>query len=50
MIGVSKIFRAIAMKRVTDAFGDAPFSEAFKIQSGIKHQNMILSKRFILRL
>ena len=36
MIGVSKIFRAIAMKRVTDAFGDAPFSEAFKIQSGIK--------------
>lgn len=36
MIGVSKIFRAIAMKRVTDAFGDAPFSESFKIQSGIK--------------
>lgn len=36
MVGVSKIFRAIAMKRVTDAFGDAPFSEAFKIQSGVK--------------
>ena len=36
MIGVSKIFRAIVMKRVTDAFGDAPFSEAMQIQNGIK--------------
>lgn len=28
-IAVAKIFRAIVMKRVTDTWGDAPFSEAF---------------------
>ncbi|MBL3549307.1 SusD/RagB family nutrient-binding outer membrane lipoprotein [Chryseobacterium sp. KMC2] len=35
MIGVSKIFRAIIMKRVTDTYGDAPFSEATQATSGI---------------
>ncbi|KMQ59521.1 hypothetical protein ACM46_20770 [Chryseobacterium angstadtii] len=33
MIGVSKIFRAIIMKRVADAYGDAPFSEATQAMS-----------------
>lgn len=35
MIGVSKIFRAIIMKRVTDTYGDAPFSDAVKAAKGI---------------
>ncbi|UZU00065.1 SusD/RagB family nutrient-binding outer membrane lipoprotein [Chryseobacterium fluminis] len=35
MIGVSKIFRAIIMKRLTDTYGDAPFSEAAKATSDI---------------
>lgn len=35
MIGVSKIFRAIIMKRVTDTYGDAPFSEATKATSDL---------------
>lgn len=35
MIGVSKIFRAIIMKRLTDTYGDAPFSEATKATSDI---------------
>lgn len=35
MIGVSKIFRAIIMKRATDTYGDAPFSEATMANSGV---------------
>ncbi|OCA70755.1 hypothetical protein BBI01_12505 [Chryseobacterium artocarpi] len=35
MVGVSKIFRAIIMKRLTDTYGDAPFSEATQATSGI---------------
>lgn len=35
VIGVSKIFRAIIMKRVTDAYGDAPFTEATKATSDL---------------
>lgn len=30
MIGVSKIFRAIIYKRITDSYGDAPYTEANK--------------------
>ena len=36
MIGVSKIFRAIVYKRITDTYGDIPYSEAAKMQEGIK--------------
>lgn len=36
MIGVSKIFRAIVYKRITDAYGDIPYTEANKMQEGIK--------------
>lgn len=36
MIGVSKIFRAIIYKRLTDTYGDIPYSEANKIAEGIK--------------
>lgn len=36
MIGVSKIFRAIIYKRLTDTYGDIPYSEANKIANGVK--------------
>lgn len=36
MIGVSKIFRAIMYKRLTDTYGDIPYSEANKVGDGIK--------------
>ncbi|MBV6880723.1 SusD/RagB family nutrient-binding outer membrane lipoprotein [Epilithonimonas ginsengisoli] len=35
MVGVSKIFRAIILKRVTDLYGDAPFSEANQVNNNI---------------
>ncbi len=35
MIGVSKIFRAIIMKRLTDSYGNAPFSDATKATSEV---------------
>ncbi len=34
-IGVAMIFKAIAMKRVTDTWGDAPYSQAFQGLEGI---------------
>ena len=36
MIGTSKILRAIIYKRITDTYGDIPYSEANKIYEGIK--------------
>ena len=36
MIGVSKIMRAIIYKKLTDAYGDLPYSEANKIYEDIK--------------
>ena len=36
MIGVSKIFRAIIYKRITDTYGDIPYSEANRVDEGIK--------------
>lgn len=36
MIGVSKILRAIIYKRLTDTYGDIPYSEANKMQEGVK--------------
>ena len=35
MVGVSKIFRAIIMKRVTDLYGDAPFSQANQVNNNV---------------
>lgn len=35
MIGVSKIMRAIIMKRITDTYGDVPFTEANMVDAGI---------------
>lgn len=35
MVGVSKIMRSIIMKRVTDTYGDAPFTEANKYSTGV---------------
>ena len=35
MIGVSKILRAIIYKRLTDTYGDIPYSEAVKYDQGI---------------
>jgi len=36
MIGMSKIFRAIVYKRLTDTYGDVPYTEANLMQEGIK--------------
>lgn len=36
MIGVSKIFKSIIYKRITDTYGDAPYSEAAKIGQDIR--------------
>ncbi|WP_262711475.1 SusD/RagB family nutrient-binding outer membrane lipoprotein [Chryseobacterium sp. SNU WT5] len=36
MIGVSKIFRSIIYKRITDTYGDIPYTEAGKIGENIK--------------
>lgn len=35
MIGVSKIMKSIIMKRVTDTYGDAPYSESNKYAQGV---------------
>ncbi|WP_297984861.1 SusD/RagB family nutrient-binding outer membrane lipoprotein [uncultured Chryseobacterium sp.] len=36
MIGVSKIFKSIIYKRITDTYGDIPYSEAAKIGEGLR--------------
>ena len=35
MIGVSKIMKSIVIKRVTDTYGDAPYSDANKYSEGV---------------